>query len=381
MNVMERDTFGYHTRTETKRKGWQAFPCLMILILCCAFSFHAFSAIQKVSENALGIPISLFEGFSDLYRNELGSIRGCEGNVAALEHKVCSEHLRNEGNAPYILYVRGSSEPAPIVVLFHGLTDSPFYLRGIAEHLQSRGYTVVVPLIPGHGKKFADADMEDPNLKQRWYEHVDDVMALVNPYSTQRFIGGFSTGGTLATRYTLLHSEEVDGLLLFSGALALSNSAENLARIWGMKSLAKLFDGDFETGGPYPYRYPDVAGYAGLTLADVIFEIRDMLDEGNYTKPIFVAHSMADIITPFRGVEDLTQRVNGNHQVFTIDKSYDTCHQDLVMSSFMMIDFKVDKRQLRLDERCAIPKPNPLFGSMTLMLDYYMKGLQKKERE
>lgn len=377
---MERETFWYQNIVNRRHKLSQALANLLFIAVVCAFSFPAFSAVQKSPENTLGIPISLFEGFTTLYRKELGSTKHCEGNVAALEHKVCSEFLRNEGNAPYILYARGSSAPAPIVVLFHGLTDSPFYLRGIAEHLQSTGYTVVVPLTPGHGKKVADADMEDPKLKQRWYQHVDDVMNLVKPYSKQRFIGGFSTGGTLATRYTLLNIEDVDGLLLFSGALSLSNSAENLARIWGMKSLAKLFDGDFETEGPYPFRYPDVAGYAGLTLADVIFEIRDMLDEKTYSKPIFVAHSMADIITPFHGVKELTEQVGGNHQVFTIDQSYDTCHQDLVLSSFMMIDFKVDKSQLRLDERCAIPKPNPLFKSMTLMLDYYMKGLAESER-
>ncbi len=377
MDVMERGNVRHQVTASRAGQVWQIVASLTVFIFVSSWSAPVLSATEKTAENVLGIPISLFEGFSSIYRTELGSIKDCEGNVAALEHKVCSEHLRNEGNAPYILYSRGSSKPAPIVVLFHGLTDSPFYMRGIAEHLQSTGYTVVVPLTPGHGKKNADADMEDPKLKQRWYEHVDDVMNLVKPYSNQRFIGGFSTGATLATRYTLLHSQEVDGLLLFSGALALSSSAENLARIWGMKTLAKLFDGDFETGGPYPYRYPDVAGYAGLTLADVIFEIREMLDENTYSKPIFVAHSMADIITPFHGVEDLTQRVEGIHQVFTIDKSYDTCHQDLVMSSFMLIDFKVDKSQLRLDERCAIPKPNPLFRSMTLMLDYYMGNVMK----
>jgi hypothetical protein len=169
----------------------------------------------------------------------------------------------------------------------------------------------------------------------------------------------------------LLHPEEIDALLLFSAALALSDSAENLGKIWGMKWIAKIVDGDFVSAGPHPYRYPEVAGYAGLTLADVIFEVRDLLDNSTVSKPIFVAHSLADIIAPYSGVETLMSNVKGEHQVFTIDSSYDTCHQDLVVSPMMMVGLKVDKTQLNISERCAVPKPNPLFNNMMAMLDYF----------
>ena len=324
------------------------------------------------------VPVALFEGFSDLYAKELGNVEACQGSLALFEYKVCSPALRNEGNAPFILYAKGKLTKdgdrsiAPVVVLFHGLSDSPFFVRGIAEHLNKQGFTVVAPLNPGHGKRDALGDMRDPKLQQRWYEHVDQVMQLIKPYTEKTFIGGFSTGGTLATRYMLLHPNEIDGLLLFSGALALSNSAENMGRIWGMKWVAKIVDGDFISDGPHPYRYPDVAGYAGLTLADVIFEIRELLQQSSISKPIFVAHSLADIITPYYGVENLMRQINGAHQVVTIDSAYDTCHQDLVMSSSMMVGLKVDKTQLTISERCAVPKPNPLFNNMMAMLDYFL---------
>lgn len=64
-------------------------------------------------------------------------------------------------------------------------------------------------------------------------------------------------------------------------------------------------------------------------------------------------------------------KIQGEHQVMTIDRSYDTCHQDLVMSSMMMVGLKIDKTQLNISERCAIPKPNPLFTNMMAMLDYF----------
>jgi pimeloyl-ACP methyl ester carboxylesterase len=346
---------------------------MLALFLVCP------SQAQDSKGNRLAVPVQLFEDFSKLYETELGSVKTCDDRVGLYEYKVCSSSLRNEGNSPFILYSKGKPSAdgerkvAPIVVLFHGLSDSPFSVRGIAEHLNNKGFTVVAPLTPGHGKVNASADMRDPNLQQRWYDHVDSIMSLIAPYSEKTFIGGFSTGGTLATRYMLLHPEEVDGLLLFSGALALSKSAENLAYIWGMKWVAKIVDGDFVSNGPHPYRYPDVAGYAGLTLADVIFEVREMLDNTKVSKPIFVAHSLADAISPYQGVEELMLKVDGEHQVMTVAKSYDTCHQDLVLSSIMMVDLKVDKTKLNISERCAVPKPNPLFNNMMAMLDYFFQ--------
>lgn len=332
---------------------------------------------QEFDENRMAVPIKLFNGFTALYKAELGSVKSCEDNVELNEYKVCSSTLRNEGNSPYILYAKataledGKRQQAPIVVLFHGLSDSPFFVRGIAEHLNAKGFTVVAPLSPGHGKRDATDDMKDPDLKLRWYKHVDNIMTLVKSHSDITYIGGFSTGGTLATRYMLQHPDEIDGLLLFSGALALSGSAENLARIWGMKSIAKLFDGDFISSGAHPYRYPDVAGYAGLLSADVIFEVRELLNENEVLKPIFAAHSMADVLAPYSGVESLMAKVAGQHHTITIDKSYDICHPDLVMSSMMMVGLKINKTQLNISERCVVPKPNPLFKNMMAMMDYY----------
>jgi pimeloyl-ACP methyl ester carboxylesterase len=346
---------------------------LVPLMLLCVWSVQG----QQLESNRLALPLQLFEDFSTLYEAELGSVRSCEDNIGLYEYKVCSSALRNEGNSPFILYSKGRSgangkrQIAPIVVLFHGLSDSPFFIRSIAEHLNNSGFTVVAPLMPGNGKRNAASDMRDPNLQQRWYSHVDSIMSLVRPYSEITYIGGFSTGGTFATRYLLLHPDEVDGLLLFSAALALSDSAENLAKIWGMKWIAKIVDGDFVSTGPNPYRYPDVAGYAALTFADVIFEVRDLLVQTTVSKPIFVAHSLADITAPYYGVEDLLERIEGNHQVLTIAESYDTCHQDLVMSNITMVGFKIDKTQLNISERCAVPKPNPLFKNMMAMLDYF----------
>lgn len=331
-----------------------------------------FSAASSATNNSESKQ-ALIAGLTEVYEQQLSNVRRCSGQLQD-ELRLCSTLLRNDGNAPFALL---PTDPKASIVLFHGLSDSPYYMRSIADHLYQQGFAVIAPLLPGHGRLIADADMQDPMLKQRWYQHVDDIMGLVHAYSDQVFIGGFSAGGTLATRYTLKHSEKVQGLLLFSGALQLSSSAESMASIWGMKKLALWLDGDYQTDGPNPYKYPKVASYSGLMLMDAIEDIRLMLASSELTTsintPIFAAHSMADNITPYAGVEKLMMAIPGDHTQFKIDAEFDVCHGDLVFNSVQVLTMKFDKSKVNQSERCAVPKANPLHSAMLSVLGFFVE--------
>ncbi|MFC4700301.1 alpha/beta hydrolase [Glaciecola siphonariae] len=334
---------------------------------------------DALSKNAAALAkqMQVEQAFVEIYSPELGPLVPCmseKRSTLAADVKVCSDKLRNQGNAPYALL---SPDAKATVVLFHGLSDSPFFVSSIAQHLHTQGYNVIAPLTPGHGKLNADADMQDTKLQERWYEHADKIMALAASTHEKVFVGGFSTGGAFATRYTLLNPDEIDGLLLFSGALELSASAETMSKIWGIKTLAKWLDGEYQTDGPNPYKYPKVASYSGLVLMDVIKDIREILkspqQEFELEKPIFVAHSMADTTTLFSGIEDLLSRVRGEHAQFKIDEEFDVCHADLVISATQVIEMKFDKSKVNASERCAVPKANPLHANMLSVLSYFLE--------
>ncbi len=312
---------------------------------------------------------SQLDEFAAIYQQELGSTRVCEQQLS-YEYKVCSDVLKSEGNAPYVFQ---SDTSKGVVVLFHGLSDSPFFMRSIAEYLYREGYTVVVPLTPGHGKLEADADMEDSQLKSRWYAHVNQVMGIVEQQPQPVFIGGFSTGGAFATWYSLHNPDKVKGILLFSAALELTGGAETMSKIWGIKLLAKLLDGDYETQGPHPYKYPSVASYSGLILMDVIRDIREFLKDKTIEKPIFAAHSMADNVTMVSGIESLIEKVDGNHTFFKVDESYDVCHADVVMNQVQIVQLQFNKSEVNENERCAVPKANPQHDNMLKTLGYFMQ--------
>ena len=311
--------------------------------------------------------------FKAIYEKNLGSIYECSDNQRG-QYALCSRALKNSGNAPRIY---SQSDARATVVLFHGLSDSPFFMRSIAEHLNRGPYRVILPLTPGHGQIEADADMQDPDMLQAWRQHMAQVMQFAHDFGDPVFVGGFSTGGAFATEYSLQNPDQVAGLMLFSAALALSEKAESMHKIWGIKWLAKWMDGYYQTNGPNKYKYPSVAAYAGLTLMDMIVDIRQQLATQQATNSlpelnIFVAHSLADKVTPFTGVEDLTTIIAGEHTVFTVAEEYDLCHADLPLDSVQIVQIQFDESQVKAYEHCAVPQANPLHRQMLAMLDYYM---------
>jgi pimeloyl-ACP methyl ester carboxylesterase len=340
-----------------------------------------------ISASAKDVSVALKQSefaarYAQIYEPELGPLRSCEEQVPE-QVKVCSDALRNMGNAPYALFARA---PKATVVLFHGLSDSPYFVESIARHLHREGYNVIAPLTPGHGKLEADADMQDPDLQQRWYSHLNQVMALAKLTHEKVFVGGFSTGGAFATYYTLKHPDEIEALLLFSGALQLSSSAETLSKVWGIKKLAVWLDGEYKTDGPNPYKYPKVATYSALVLMDVIKDIRGLLEAqeeseniSRLSKPIFAAHSLADTTTMYEGIENLLSKVDGEHTRFKIDKDFDVCHADVVISSGQIINMNFDKSQVNPSERCAVPKANPLHSIMLSVLTSFVNQHSKED--
>lgn len=313
--------------------------------------------------------LSKFEG---IYQKELGNAQACASNTE-YRYRICSDALKNEGNSPFILHHGKPTEK--VVTLFHGLSDSPFFFRSIAQEIHQSGATVVVALLPGHGKLEADHDMEDDELANRWRSHVSDVAAFSAPFGENLYVGGFSTGGALATQYILSNPDSAKGLLLFSGALALDESVESMAGIWGIKTLAKWLDGEYETIGPNPYKYPSVAGHSAFMLTDVIFAVREEMENGNKPNlPIFTAHSMADTTTPWRGVEDLLNNNNGPQVVYQVAKSEDVCHADLVINEQQLRDMQYDESKVSDPEKCTIPQANPKHGEMLQAMMLFLKS-------
>ncbi len=80
-------------------------------------------------------------------------------------------------------------------VLIHGLSSSPSEMRFLGEYLHSKGYTVIAPLLPGHGTK--PEDMTNFSWKD-WYQEVDRALTHIKSSCTKIYLMGLSLGGLLA---------------------------------------------------------------------------------------------------------------------------------------------------------------------------------------
>ena len=147
--------------------------------------------------------------------------------------------------APYNRSFRlASAQPKGHALLVHGLTDSPYSMRALAQSLHARGFEVTVLRLPGHGTlpsmmtSMAAADWTAAlRIAAR---DVSSRVAAGQPF----YVGGYSSGGTLALQYALdalqdpaLHRP--DRVLLVSPAIELTPVAM-LAEIIDMFSLVPI---------------------------------------------------------------------------------------------------------------------------------------------
>src|SRR5882724_1148917 len=91
-----------------------------------------------------------------------------------------------------------SADGGPVgVVLSHGFTGTPASMRPWAEYLAAAGFTVRLPLLPGHGTTWQDANT---TRWPDWYAAVEQAYDEVAAHCSTVFAGGLSMGGTLVTR-------------------------------------------------------------------------------------------------------------------------------------------------------------------------------------
>ena len=87
-----------------------------------------------------------------------------------------------------------------------------------------------------------------------------------------------------------------------------------------------------------------------LISNDIVNEYLEKLEEKTVRLPIFAAHSLADKVTLFEGIEETTSAIEGEHTIFKIDEEFDLCHADLPISSAQLIGLDFDKSQVNENE-------------------------------
>lgn len=86
--------------------------------------------------------------------------------------------------------------PARAVLLLHGFGDTPQTLAWTAAQLRRRGFSVRVPLLPGHGSTIEDFDRAS---YVDWIDSARAELAAMRARHSWVALGGLSMGGAIAT--------------------------------------------------------------------------------------------------------------------------------------------------------------------------------------
>ena len=103
------------------------------------------------------------------------------------------------------------SEGGPVgVLVVHGFTGNPQSMRPLAEAFAAAGFTVSLPLLPGHGTRVEDML---PTRWQDWSSAVESAYDELAGRCEAVCVAGLSMGGTLAL-WLASRRPEVRGLVL-----------------------------------------------------------------------------------------------------------------------------------------------------------------------
>ncbi|MFI6155679.1 alpha/beta hydrolase [Kitasatospora sp. NPDC051170] len=181
------------------------------------------------------------------------------------------------------------------VLLCHGFTGSPASLRPWAEELAAAGYTVSLPLLPGHGTRWQDMQV---TRWEDWYAEVERELLELTRTCERVFVCALSMGGALALRLAAVHGPKVAGLVLVNPSVRSDTPASVLLPVLRhlVPSLPGIAD-DISRQGVSEHGYDRTPLHAAWSLSRLWKEVQARLPE--VTQPVLLFHSPQDhVVSP-----------------------------------------------------------------------------------
>lgn len=128
------------------------------------------------------------------------------------------------------------------VLLLHGFTGSPWELRPLADQLLDAGYSVAMPLLPGHGTRLEDLDRTG---WQDWLGGARQALDWLAPQVDRVHLVGSSMGALL----TLLLAQQTQpkplrSVTLLAPAMALAPPIAAAIRVMAMAGRPRILRKD-----------------------------------------------------------------------------------------------------------------------------------------
>lgn len=205
------------------------------------------------------------------------------------------------------------------VLVLHGFTGNPQSLRPLAAALADAGYTVDLPVLPGHGTAVEDMI---PTRWADWSEAAESAYAKMAARCDQVAVVALSMGGTLAA-WLAEHHPEIRGLVLVNPFIdPPAESYRDVMRelLQGGMEVAPGIGSDIAKPDVVELAYPGAPIAAALSFFEGIDETAAHLDR--ITCPVLLFSSRHDHVVPSSSGDVLCAGVAGRIERVWLENSY-----------------------------------------------------------
>jgi carboxylesterase len=195
---------------------------------------------------------------------------------------------------------QGSGKNAHVgVLLVHGFTGSPASMRPWGEFLNSHGYTVRVPLLPGHGTKPEDLN----KVKwEEWPAKVTFELSELQKTCDTIFLIGLSMGGGTVLNVTIANNVAITGLILVNPMIHVRGVPVELAFFLSrLQKMRTSVGDDIKRPGVTEWGYDALPTRGVYQLLKMLRVTRKNL--GQITVPVQLFHSVDDHTLPVSNTE------------------------------------------------------------------------------
>lgn len=251
------------------------------------------------------------------------------------------------------------------VLLLHGFGDTPQTLERLAHALHAQGWTVRVPLLPGHGRTL---EAFHASRGADWTAAARDAFERLRATHTSVAIVGLSMGGALATSLAAAVGDRAATLVLLAPFLEVAPRGRLLTALWPLWSLWRAWvPGDAASAIHDPAARRESLGY-GVSSPRALRELRGIVDDASRASrqlqvPTLVVHSRTDYRIPQPAAERAFSRlvapskelrwVDHSGHVITVDRDAGA----VIAMVIAWLDRQVPAREARRGKASAGQEP------------------------
>ncbi|MEY3736348.1 MAG: hypothetical protein RLZZ251_64 [Actinomycetota bacterium] len=205
------------------------------------------------------------------------------------------------------------------VLLLHGFTGSPASMRPWAEYLNQRGYTVSVPLIPGHGTRWEDLNKVS---WQQWPAKAQQELDHLAEKCRSLFIFGLSMGGGNTLYVAAQNQGRISGLVLVNPMIHIPEFAIKFVDvIKHLQAKRPSVGDDIKKPGVTEYSYDALPVKGVAQLHKFLKRTRPLLP--TITTPLQLFHSTDDHILKVSNTEIVISEIGSTDKTrIELDNSY-----------------------------------------------------------